>query len=412
MKKALGVIIFLVLYSSICAQGNVKSDAPSIFIDCLTWCHRDFIKQELSYVNHMLDRQSAEVFIQITSQNTGGGGQRFQVEIKGSGRFDHMTDTLFFNLIANVSDNERRETMLSTVQEALLPYLLKTSMREKITFEIDSSIDDTAEEVIVDPWKSWIFNVRINGNTNGQEAYNNLSIYSRLSASKVTDDVKIQPRIFYNLDRNVFSFEDEEDDVFVNVSSGASLKYVKSINDHFSMGFFSEVRESTFSNYDLSFSFQPAVEYNYFPYDEVQKRRLSALYRVGPQFNNYIDTTLFDKEREWLYRHSLEIEYTQVEDWGSFDIQFTSGNYLHDWSLLFVAIEPYIELNIIKGLSLNFGGTISMNRNQVNIPKGDASRDDVLLQQIQLLSNYSYYGWMGIGYRFGSQYNNIVNARF
>jgi len=316
MRKIIFFSAFLFTSSLCFSQNSAPSDAPNIFIDCKTYCFGQFLKQELVFVNHMLNRQTAEVFIQITSQDTGSGGEQYQIEITGKGRFDCMKDT-----------------------------------------------------------------------TN-----QNVNLNSRFSASKITEKVKIEPRIYYNYSKSIFSFEGEEDDEFVITNSGASLKYVKTISQHWSAGFFADLAESSFSNFDLSASLQPAIEYNYFPYSEVQKKRFSALYRIGPVYNNYVETTIFDK--------------------GSFDIDLTSGNYLHDWELLFISLRPWIELNIVKGLSLDFGGSISLNRNQVNIPKGDATRDDVLLQQIQLKSNYNYYVWTGFSYRFGSRYNNVVNARF
>ena len=360
----------------------------------------------------MLDRQTADVFIQITSQDTGSGGDQYQVELIGNDRFVNLKDTLIFNLEPNISDNQQRETLLKNIEKGLLPYLLKTSVSKDISFEINKKDSDGTEEVINDPWNSWVFNLSSYGNLNGQETFRNLYLNGRISASKVTDDVKIEPRIYFNYDRSTFSFDDEEDDVFVITNSGASLKYVKSITDHWSTGFFSELSESSFSNYDLSASFQPALEYNYYSYQESNKKQLTVLYRIGPQYNNYADSTIFELDKELLFRHSLELSLRKIENWGNLDIEFSYGNYLHDWDLLFASVQPYIELNIFKGLSFNLGGSFSWIRNQVNIPKGDASRDDVLLQQIQLKSNYSYYGWMGISYRFGSTYNNVVNTRF
>lgn len=412
MRCFIGFLFFLFSFLTASAQSTAKSDAPKIFIDCQTRCFYSYLKQELTYVNHMLDRQTADVFIQITSQDTGSGGDQYQVELIGKDRFVNHNDTLIFNLEPNISDNEQRETLLKNIEKGLIPYLMQTSVSKDISFEINKKEASDTDEVINDPWNSWVFNISGYGNINGQETYQSLYLNGRISASKVTDEVKIEPRIYFNYDRSTFSFEDEEDDVFVITNSGGSLKYVKSITDHWSTGFFSELSESSFSNYDFSASFQPALEYNYYPYQESNKKQLTALYRIGPQYNDYVDSTIFELNKELLFRHSIELSLRKIENWGNLDIDFTYGNYLHDWDLLFASVQPYIELNVFKGLSFNVGGSFSWIRNQVNIPKGDASRDDVLLQQIQLKSNYSYYGWMGISYRFGSTYNNVVNTRF
>ncbi len=410
MLKQIAILACLAFSFTLSGQNNVKADAPKIFIDCQTWCQMRYLKQELNYVYHMLDRQNADVFIQITSLETGSGGDQYIIETKGQDRFLGLSDTLQYNLEPNISDNVQREKMLENIEKALLPFLLKTSLAENITFSIAKGA--TNEKLIDDPWKSWVFNIGCNFNLNGQQVAKYTNLNGRISASKVTENVKIEPRVYYGLNRSKFTFEDEEDEVYNITNSGASLKYVKSISEHFSAGFFTELSESSFSNYLLSFSFQPAIEYNIYPYQEANKRQLSALYRIGPNFNNYVDSTIFDQKKEWLYRQSLSINFTKIEDWGSFDIDFTTGNYLHDWNLFFARIQPWIELNLIKGLRLNLGGSFSLIRNQINIPKGNATREDVLLQLQQLQSNYNYYGWMGINYRFGSTYNNIVNNRF
>jgi len=373
-----------------------------------------FIKQELSYVNHMLDRQNADVFIQITSLETGSGGDQYIIEYKGQKRFDGEEGKVSYNLEPNISENEHRTSLLSNIEKALLPFLLKTSVKEDVEFTIKK--DATEETAVVDPWKSWVFNLRANMNLSGQQVSKYTYLNASFSANKVTEDVKIQPRIFYNFNRSRFTYTEEDgtviDDIFDITSKGAQLTYVKSITDHFSAGFFTRAEEDSYSNYDLSLSFQPAIEYNIYPYAEANKKQLSALYKIGPQYNNYIDSTIFELDKELLFRHSLEFQFTKVEDWGSFDISLQTGNYLHDWNLLFASIQPWIELNVVKGLSFNIVGNFRWIRNQINIPKGDASRDDVLLQLQQLQSNYSYYGWMGISYRFGSTYNNVVNVRF
>ncbi len=412
MKRLLLCALFAIGFVHMNGQSTAKADAPKIFIDCQTWCHRNYLKQELTYVNHMLDRQTANVFIQITSQDTGSGGDQFQMDFLGSSEFVGIDQKIIFNIPPNISENDRRDAVLSNLEKGLLVYLAQTSVLDDIQFDIQKEEGTGDEEKINDPWDSWVFNLRGNGSFNGQETFNSLFLSGRISASKVTDDVKIEPRVYLNYERNEFSFDGEESDVFIVTNSGGSLKYVRSINDHWSAGFFSSLSESSFSNYDLAASFQPAIEYNYYSYHESNKKQFTVLYRIGPEYNNYVDTTIFNKERELLHRHSFELSLRRIENWGSIDIDFTYGNYLHDWELLFVFLRPYVEMNIVKGLSINFGGSLGLTRNQVNIPKGDASRDDILLQQIQLKSNYRYSGWMGISYRFGSTYNNVVNTRF
>ena len=49
---------------------------------------------------------------------------------------------------------------------------------------------------------------------------------------------------------------------------------------------------------------------------------------------------------------------------------------------------------------------------QINLPKGDADLEEVLLRRRQLETNYEASVSFGFRYRFGSVLNNVVNPRF
>jgi len=77
-----------------------------------------------------------------------------------------------------------------------------------------------------------------------------------------------------------------------------------------------------------------------------------------------------------------------------------------------LSINSSINLRLVKGLSLRLYGSVSLVHDQLNLPKGDASSEDILLSRKQLASQYTYYGSIGLTYTFGSIYNNVVNPRF
>ena len=65
-----------------------------------------------------------------------------------------------------------------------------------------------------------------------------------------------------------------------------------------------------------------------------------------------------------------------------------------------------------EGLSLNLYGSFRQIRDQIALSKGGTSQAQVLTRQREIATNYSYYASVGIGYTFGSIYNNVVNSRF
>jgi len=71
-----------------------------------------------------------------------------------------------------------------------------------------------------------------------------------------------------------------------------------------------------------------------------------------------------------------------------------------------------ISVRIREGLSLNFSTNFQMIQDQLSLPAGDASLEDILLQRRELATDYSLSTSVAITYTFGSDFANIVNTRF
>ena len=68
-----------------------------------------------------------------------------------------------------------------------------------------------------------------------------------------------------------------------------------------------------------------------------------------------------------------------------------------------------ISTKIARGLNFAVWGHYSFNRNQINIRKGDASIDQILARNREILSSFDYDLGIGISYRFGSKNNNLID---
>jgi hypothetical protein len=101
-----------------------------------------------------------------------------------------------------------------------------------------------------------------------------------------------------------------------------------------------------------------------------------------------------------------------VKPWGSVNTSLSGNHYFHDFSKNILSLNTGLSLRLIKGLSLNIMGSGSMVHNQLSIPKGDYSIEDVLLERAELETQFTYFASIGLSYSFGSIYNNVVNSRF
>jgi hypothetical protein len=409
MRKILVAVFSCFFLFNISSQDII--DRLDIFIDCQFGCDFTYIRQNIEFVNFMQDRFQADVFVLATRLRTGSGGREIQLVFSGNDQFVGMDDTISYQLIPEATDAIEREALVKNVKRGLLPYLLETQLADNITFEIEG-VEKEEEKIVEDPWNFWVFNIGGNANLEGEAQFNSASFSTRFSASRVTGASKISVFGRYNYEEGNFDLGDGEEFKSIIERYFANMRYVLSIDDHWSAGFNASVGSSTFGNTDIEGSFRPAIEYNYYPYEEAATRRFSFNYSIGPEYKDYTDTTVYDKLEETIIRHRLDIEFSQTQKWGELEIDAGVSQYLHDPSLYSMFINPNLEWIITGGLRLNIGGVISFVGDRINIAKADLSDEEILLQVRQLDTDYRYFTYVGFNYRFGSKYNNYVNPRF
>lgn len=244
----------------------------------------------------------------------------------------------------------------------------------------------------------------------GQQSANVRALQSSISAGRTTKDWRINTGVYYNTSKTDYDYGDyvatdkrEDSRVYGDV--------VKSIGQHWALGISSDVFKSIYSNYDLGFVAGPAIEYDIFPYSESTRRIFRFYYILNYNYSNYTDTTVFLKTEESLWAQQLSGSYTNFQNWGTINFSAGWSNYLHDFSLNRFSVGAYVNVKIAKGLTFNMQGGYAFIHDQVSLRKGDASIEDVLLNRKELSTTYSYQTRIGITYRFGSIYNNVVNPR-
>ena len=187
---------------------------------------------------------------------------------------------------------------------------------------------------------------------------------------------------------------------------------IRSINNHWSAGLVVAARSSTYRNIQFNQRISPALEYNIYDYADFNSKQIRLQYRVSYNKFQYVDTTIYNQLNEDLLSHNLSLAAEFKQKWGSINFSTTVSQYLHDTSLKRLDLWGSVSWRVAKGLSLNANGGLEFIQDQISLPKGGATDVEILTQQRQLATNYSYRGSIGFTYTFGSIYNNVVNPRF
>ncbi len=386
---------------------ELKKDAPKVFLDC-GMCDIDYIRTEITFVNYVRDRKEAQVHVLITTLGTASGGREYTISFIGQFEFEGINDTQKYFSERTDTQDEIREALTNAIKIGLTGYAAKTPIASRLKISYSEKREQKALE---DKWNSWIFRVSGNTRLNGQKSVKSNSWSGSFSASRITEDFKISMSVSANHNKNEYIYDD---DTIESIQNGMNFNglFVKSISEHWSVGASIRADSSTFENIKYSISAAPAVEFNLFPYSESTRRQFRFLYKFGFQSNNYREETIYDKTSDNLWNQSLSATFDIKEKWGSISTTLSGSNYFHDFSKNRFNIFSILNIRIIKGLSFFAIGSGARIRDQLSLPKGEASLEDVLLKLTQLETSYSYFFIVGMSFTFGSIFTNVVNPRF
>lgn len=415
--------LFLAAVNGSAAQfqhSDTSRQRLKVFIDCRdARCDMMFIKTEITVIDYLVDRLAADVHILINSFNTGGGGNRYTIVFFGQNRFAHLTDTITYFEKANTTDAESRELLVQHLKPGLVPFIAKTGLLSGVVINMkpdaDSLQNTGANNGTKDPWNYWMFTLNADGNVNAESLYKNYGLSGNMTASRVTEAMKLGISFYGSTNTAKYIFETDttrEEYIARNSNYGFHQYYVKSIDDHWSAGYELIFSNNTFSNFKRQLYYRAAVEYNIFPYQEVNSRFLAISYGLITRFNRYYDTTIYNKLRETLLAHTVRISLLLNKKWGAISSGVAYQNYFRDWNLNSLTMNISVNVRITGGLSFYISSNAGLVHDQLHLAKGGASDLEVLARIRQLKSNYYFQNRAGISYRFGSKLNNFVNPRF
>jgi hypothetical protein len=361
------------------------------------------IEKGLTFLTHVRSSAEAQVHVTMTS-----GGESATLNIRGLAEFAGVNDTLTVARPAGQDPAEAEREIIHTLQLALLRFATKTSVTARLNVDFLDAVKPTA---VADPWRFWVFNLGLNAFLDGEQTYRSSMLSASLSAQKVTPEWKVRFGASLGSSRDTYDLDDYH---YTSATESRNLSglVVRSIDDHWSAGMILQAGSSTYDNTAFRLVPQAAVEYDLFPYSQSTRKQLRFLYGLGLSSIRYREETIYDRIRETLWGHSLSATLDLKQPWGTISTTLVGSQYFHDLSKNRLTLSGSISLRIFEGFNFHVDGGGSRVRDQLFLPKGGASLEEVLLRRRQLETGYNYYFSVGLSYTFGSIRSNVVNPRF
>jgi hypothetical protein len=413
---------FLLVFMS-CFTGTLRAQtlapktAPTrvrVFIDCEYECDTQYLRQNIDFIDYVRDRAASDMHVLVTTQETGGGGRAWTVKFIGLQYFAGQDRTLTFNTPQTASDDDRRKEFARVFRVGLAGYAAETSVGKDLDISFVKRDESAKSESkpTHDPWNNWVFSLGINGNMSGEQSSNNRSHYMNASASRTTENWKMNVSVYSNQNKSTFKIDDTN--TIKSSSDGWDFNslVVRSLGPRWSYGARSGISHSSFSNTDRSMNASPAIEFDIFPYSESTRRSITVQYSAGVTSYQYREPTIFDKLKETVPIHSLNTSVGIRAPWGSVGGSVNFSQHLNHLDRKRLSMFGNTNVRLFKGFSFNVFGNYSKISDQIGLAKGEISTEEVLLRLRQRATGYSYFMNFGINYSFGSIFNSTVNPRF
>jgi len=397
-------LLLTIFWSGVNAQ---ISDQLSIFLDC-RHCDVNFIKRNITSVNYSIDQTAADVNILVTNLRTGSGGTSYVFHFKGKASLHSLEFNLDKYISPDITRIERQAEFVKVLDAGIRPFISQYDSQQNKAPNYEDKLPGEHHEK--PKWNFWVFRISSSLDFSYEKSQSNFEWGNDIDVERVTQDWRIRSAFDYDYEK---SKVEQEDGPFISTltRTRGSISIVKSLGDRWSTGFFLSAWENSVNNQKFGSYILGAIEHNFYPYEQSHTREFTLTYKIGPRIFNYIEPTIYDLTEETHMSHSLALSYRLIQPWGSVFTQLEGFHYFHDFGFNNVSLDSYISLRLVKGFFIRFGGEFSLIHDQLYLPKGDASLEDILLNRKALATDFELNFNVGLVYRFGALYNNIVNTR-
>jgi hypothetical protein len=390
--------------------GAVDDDLPLFFADC-NRCDSDHLRRTITFVNHVRDPAQAEVYVLVTDQQTGSGGRQYTLAFSGRGRFQGQSFTTTHISRQSETQAQARAGLTNAVMLGLASYAAQTSARDRVALTV-RALDDVPTAPPEDRWDFWTFELYGGGNFSTEATQSSWSARYGIYSDRVTEEWKVRLRPYFNHNARTIERPDRDDVQVRHRRHGFDSFVIRSLGEHWGAGLFGEYITTTIDNLRHQINVHPGIEYSVFPYTDASYRAATLTYRIGYEYTDYYEETIYETTEDSLLRHSLNASVQIRQPWGSVSSGLTGSSYLHDTNFYRVSFNGNVSLRLSEGLSVNFGGNYQRINDQLALPRGDASLEDILLERRRIATSYRGSGNISLSYTFGSIFTNVVNPRF
>ena len=412
--RVLCLVAALVLWGSLGEAQDVddRPEALRVFLDC-NRCDRNYLRREITFINHVRDRRDAQLHVLVTTEAS-GGGRRYTLDFIGLEEFEGNDVTYSYSESRTDTDDETRAGIAQVLRVGFLHYIIETPLAYQIeigTGDPGGRVRPVMAQPEDDPWNFWVFRISTNMRASGEASRRQRNYNGRVSANRTTEDWKVRLQADGSYNESITELSSGD---FKNVVTNYELdgQVVKSLGEHWGASIKGGASASSFLNQDLVLSFAPGIEFNVFPYSESSRRSLTFSYEVGMTKVDYAEETLFGKTEETLPEQVVIATFDVEQPWGDSRIRANYNAYLNDLGKYSASVFGNLSFRVIRGLSLNVSASTSLIRNQLYLTVEDLTDEEILLERRQLATDSRYRISFGFSYTFGSIFNNVVNPRF
>lgn len=400
---------------------NGRIDRLGVFLDC-DRCDFDHFRREVAFVDYVRDRQDAHVHVLVTTRRPGAGGREYTLDFIGLRGFEGQRNVILYTSGPTDTEDEERNGVVRAFLAGLAPFAANTAMADRLRISYQGS-EERPFEPVDDPWNYWSFRVGASGGLFLEQQTESYSVNGSFTADRTTDVLRL--RFFANGRFNEDRFEFTEDSIAgpdtvqvvrTIVSTTRDFNFVgTSIHSigqsHWAAGGQVSARRSTRVNQELALRARGALEYSIFPYEESTRKRLTIMATAGLVNFNYEEVTLFERLTETRVELATEVSLEAVQPWGETGGSFVARTFADDFGQHRLQLFGFIRFRVVRGLDFNAFLNVARIKDQIYLPGGDIPPEDILLRRRQLGTDFRANMSIGLSYRFGSVFNNIVNPR-